>query len=399
MEKVSRRQFLRTSAAFLLSGTLGGAFSPMFDPCAYATSLADIKGEVSRGNAPKRLWKYSREGYFYTKKYGGKVMCGVCPNQCVLAPGDRSVCRSKVNLGGRLFSIAYGNPCSATVDPIEKKPLFHFRPRSKAFSIATTGCNLRCLNCQNWEISQARPEDATFSELFPTDVVKAARLSGSHSIAYTYSEPISFYEYMFDTAKLARQSLLTNVLISNGYINTEPLIKLSTVLDGANINLKSFSDDIYRKLNGGRLDPVLNTLKILHEHKVHFEVTNLVVPGYTDDEEMVKRMCGWILKNLGPDHPVHFLRFFPKYKLDRLPPTPISTLGRFREVALKEGIRYVYVGNVPAHEGSNTYCHACKKLLIERMGYLVPIYNLDGNLCSFCKAVIPGVWDRSPSAA
>ncbi len=399
MEKVSRRRFLQSSAAFFLSGVLGDALCPMFDLCAHATTPAGIKGEVFKGDAPKRLWKYSREGLFYQKSYGNKVACLVCPNHCILSPGDRSVCRSKVNLGGRLYTIAYGNPCSTNVDPIEKKPLFHFRPRTRAFSIATTGCNQRCLNCQNWEISQARPEDVSFSELFPADVVKAAKSSGSLSIAYTYSEPITFYEYMFDTAKQARESALSNVLISNGYINTEPLLKLCTVLDGANINLKSFSDDIYRKLNGGHLDPVLNTLKTLHQHKVHFEVTNLVVPGYTDDEDMVKRMCGWIRKNLGPDHPVHFLRFFPKYKLDRLPPTPISTLTRYREVAMNEGIRYVYVGNVPEHEGNNTYCHSCKKLLIERRGYFIPTYNLNGKQCRFCKAVIPGVWDRSLSPA
>ena len=399
MEKVSRRGFLRSSAAFFLSGVLGSGFCPMFDLCAHASSPSDIKGEVFKGDAPKRLWKYAREGLFYQKSYGNKVACLVCPNHCILSPGDRSACRSKVNLGGRLYSITYGNPCSTSVDPIEKKPLFHFRPRTKAFSIATAGCNLRCLNCQNWEISQSKPEDVSFSDLFPADVVKAAKSSGSVSIAYTYSEPISFYEYMYDTAKQARESSLANVLVSNGYINTEPLLKLSTVLDGASIDIKSFSDDMYRKLNGGHLDPVLSTLKTLHEHNVHLEVSTLVVPGYTDKEEMIKRMCSWILKNVGPDHPFHFLRFFPMYKLDRLPATPISTLTRFRELAMKEGIRYVYVGNVPEHEGTNTYCHSCGKLLVERKGYFIPTYNLDGNRCSFCKAIIPGVWDRSLSPA
>jgi pyruvate formate lyase activating enzyme len=365
---------------------------PGFVRCAYASPLADIRGSIFKGDAPKRLWRYSREGMFYQKSYGNKVACLVCPNHCELSPGDRSVCRSKVNLGGKLYSIAYGNPCSATVDPIEKKPLFHFRPRTRAFSIATTGCNLRCLNCQNWEISQSRPEDVSFSELFPPEAIKAARASGSASIAYTYSEPISFYEYMFDTAQAARLNGIANLMITNGYINTEPLLKLCTVLDAANVNLKSFSDDIYRRLNGGRLDPVLSTLKTLHERGIHLEITNLLVPGYTDSEDMVKRMCSWILKNVGPDHPLHFLRFFPKYKLDRLPPTPISTLIRCREIAMKEGIRYVYVGNVPGHEGNNTYCHSCGRLLIERKGYSIPIYNLEGKHCRFCKTVIPGVW-------
>ncbi len=197
---------------------------------------------------------------------------------------------------------------------------------------------------------------------------------------------------MIDTARLAKGNGLYNLWISNGYINKKPLLEFCKVLDGANVNLKSFSDAIYRKLNGGRLQPVLNTFKTLHEQKIHFEMTNLVVPGYVDDPDMVKKMCKWILKNLGPDHPLHFLRFFPRYKLDRLPPTPVSTLTMFRELAMQEGIRYVYVGNVPNHEGNNTFCHNCKKLLIERQGYYIPTYNLIGNKCKFCNTVIPGVW-------
>ncbi len=391
MAKITRRAFLRSSAALCITCTPLNGWTG-FVRCAHGAPLADIKGTIFKGDAPARLWKYSKEGMFYQKSYGNRVACLICPNHCELSMGDRSVCRSKVNLGGRLYSIAYGNPCSAVVDPVEKKPLFHFRPRSKAFSIAEAGCNMRCLNCQNWEISQSRPEDVRFSELFPPEAVKAARATGSASIAYTFSEPISFYEYMFDTARLARQEGIKNLMITNGYINSEPLNKLCTVLDGANVNLKSLSDDIYRRLNGGRLDPVLSTLRTLHEKGVHLEITNLLVPGYTDHEDMAKRMCSWILKNVGPDHPLHFLRFFPQYKLDRLPPTPISTLNRFRDIALKEGIRYVYAGNVPGHEANNTFCHSCGRLLIERKGYFTGIYNLEGNRCRFCRQVIPGVW-------
>ncbi len=197
---------------------------------------------------------------------------------------------------------------------------------------------------------------------------------------------------MINTSRLAKTAGINNLWISIGYINTKPLLDFCKVLDGANVNLKSFSDAIYRKLNGGRLQPVLNTFKTLHEQKIHFEMTNLVVPGYTDDLDMVKKMCEWILKNLGTDHPLHFLRFFPRYKLDRLPPTPVSTLTRFRELAMQEGIRYVFLGNVPGHEGNNTFCHNCKKLLIERQGYYIPTYNLIGNKCKFCNTVIPGVW-------
>jgi pyruvate formate lyase activating enzyme len=391
MERITRRTFLRSSLALCITGATINLW-PGFARCAFAGPLSDIKGSIFKGDAPKSLWKYSKEGMFYQKGYGNKVACLVCPNHCELSVGDRSVCRSKVNLGGKLYSIAYGNPCSINVDPIEKKPLFHFKPRTRAFSLAATGCNQRCLNCQNWEISQVRPEDATFIELFPADAAKAARSSEASSIAYTYSEPITFFEYMFDTASQAHKNSLANVLVSNGYINTEPLLKLCTVLDGASIDIKAFDDGTYRKLNGGRLDPVLSTLKTLHEQKVHLEISTLIVPGYTDDKESVKRLCSWILKNVGTDHPLHFLRFFPKYKLDRLPPTPISTLIRYREIAMKQGVRYVYVGNVPEHEGNNTYCHSCGKLLVERKGYFIPTYNLDGNRCKFCKTIIPGVW-------
>ncbi|MBW1848330.1 MAG: AmmeMemoRadiSam system radical SAM enzyme [Deltaproteobacteria bacterium] len=306
--------------------------------------------------------------------------------------GDRSVCRSKVNIDGTLYSLAYGNPCSANVDPIEKKPLFHFKPRSKAFSLATAGCNFRCLNCQNWEISQAKPEELRNIELFPKDAVDVAIQSESESIAYTYSEAITFFEYMIDIARIARQNKIYNLLISNGYINKKPLLELCKVLDAANINLKSYDDAIYRKLNGGRLKPVLNTLKVLHEQEIHFEITTLVVPGYIDDPDMLKQMCGWILDNLGPNYPLHFTRFTPRYKLNRLPSTPVSTLARFRKLAIKEGIRYVYVGNVPLHKGANTYCHNCSELLIERHGYYIPVFNMKGDRCKFCNTVIPGRW-------
>lgn len=392
MKRISRRNFLYCSASLLCTAIPARTFWPFSTKTVQAEGPVDIRGRVFRGDAPKKLWEWSHEGFLYKKTNNNRVVCGICPNRCVLAPGDRSICRSKVNMDGTLYSLTFGNPCSVNVDPIEKKPLYHFKPRSKAFSIATTGCNFRCLNCQNWEISQAKPHEVRQYEFLPADVVKAAQRAGSTSIAYTYSEAITFFEYMIDIARLARDKGIYNLWISNGYINREPLLELCRVMDGANINLKSFSDDIYKKLNGGRLQPVLNTFKTLHEEGIHFEVTNLVVPGYTDEADMVKEMCQWILKNLGPDYPFHFLRFFPRYKLDRLPPTPLSTLLQFRKLAMGEGIRYVYVGNVVHPEVNNTYCHHCKKLLIERIGYQIPIYNLDGNRCKFCKTVIPGQW-------
>ena len=215
---------------------------------------------------------------------------------------------------------------------------------------------------------------------------------GLNLIAYTYSEPTSFYEYMHDTAKLGKEAGIRSVVISNGYINETPLLELARYVDGANINLKSFDDGIYRSLNGGTLEPVLNTFKLLHEEGVWFEMTTLVVPTYIEDRDMIKRMCAWILKELGPDYPLHIIRFFPQYKLDRLPPTPIGTLDEFRGIAIKEGIHYVYVGNVPGHEGEHTYCHNCKKLLIERNGYRLTLVNIEHGKCKFCGTSIPGRW-------
>jgi len=392
MKKLSRRHFI-SSSALLLAGSGVSAHGAFWSKGQSTNKkTVDITGTIFKDDAPESLWKWHHEGFLYSKLAGNKVRCGICPHRCLLSPGDRSICRSKINHQGTLYSLAYGNACSIHLDPVEKKPLYHFKPGTSVFSIAATGCNFRCLNCQNWEISQVKPHEVRFHDLFPDDVVAAAIKNKARSIAYTYSEAITYFEYMIDTARRAREQDTHNLWISNGYINRKPLLALCRYLSAANVNLKSFSDDLYRRLNGGRLQPVLNTFKTLHEQGLHFEMTNLVVPGYVDDAEMVKRMCGWILENLGADYPLHFLRFFPKYKLNRLPPTPVSTLTSFRKLAISEGIHYVYTGNLPRHEGNNTYCHHCKKLLIERQGYHIPVYNLNGNKCIFCSTVIPGVW-------
>lgn len=390
---MTRKEFLKSlglgTSALFCAGTGYGFFGNKKE------RARDIRGHIFKNDAPKRPWKWSIEGFHYASD-GTTVQCQICPNRCLLEPGDRSVCRSKVNIGGKLYSMAYGNPCSVHVDPIEKKPLNHFYPTSLIFSIATAGCNFRCLNCQNWEISQKKPGEVRHIQLFPKDVVEKAKERNIPSIAYTYSEPISFYEYMYDTAKLARAGGLKNVLVSNGYINRNPLIRLCRYLDGANVNLKSFDDSIYRSLNGGTLQPVLDTFKTMHREGVWFEMTTLVVPTYVDKPEMIKRMCAWILKELGPNYPLHFLRFFPRYKLTRLPATPIATLEELRGIALKEGIRYVYLGNVPGHEGTQTYCHNCHKILIGRKGYLITKFNLRDGRCKFCGTPIPGRWGANP---
>ena len=339
-----------------------------------------------------RLWKWSTEAIFYTVTPRG-VRCGICPNECTLKPGETSVCNNRVNYNDKLYSIAYGNPCAVHIDPIEKKPLLHFLPKSYAFSIATAGCNFACLNCQNWEISQTSPKKTTNFDLMPDKVVEHCLENKCASIAYTYSEPISFYEYVYETAKLARAKNIRNVFVSNGYINEEPLNKLAPYLDAANINLKSFSDAIYLKLNAGKLQPVLNTLNTLKANKVWLEITNLIVPSWTDDFEMIKRMCEWLVSNGFAEYPLHFNRFFPLYKLTQLPSTPIATLLKAKEIAVQAGCKYVYVGNVPEIGTENTFCPKCKKMIVERKGYAILSMNVAKGKCLFCGYTINGVWE------
>ena len=291
-----------------------------------------------------------------------------------------------------LYTLVFAKPVSMHIDPIEKKPLFHFLPSTTAFSVATAGCNLKCKFCQNWEISQAKPEEVESVYLAPLDLVKKVLESGSPTIAYTYSEPTIFYEYMRETAKLAQANGIRNVMHSNGYINEEPLRQLAPFLDAANIDLKGFSDDYYAQLTEGTLEPVLRSLKILKEAKVHIEITNLILFGYNDDEATIKKMCVWIKENLGPDTPLHFSRFFPMYKMMSLNPTPAATLERARKIAMECGLRYVYIGNLAGNPAEHTYCPKCNQLLIERKGYFIVQNNITDGKCKFCGQAIAGVW-------
>jgi len=337
------------------------------------------------------LGKFSKESPYAVATPKG-LKCQICPNNCILKEGLESICRTHVVKEGKLYTIAYGNPCSVHTDPIEKKPLFHFLPSSSSFSIATAGCNFACLNCQNWEISQQSPRDTRNVELFPEKVVEEAIKNGCRSIAYTYSEPIAFYEYTFDTARLAKARGIRNLLISNGYINDKPLKDLTKYLDAANINLKSFSEETYAKLNGGSLQPVLNTLKVLKAEGVWLEITNLVVPGWTDDLNMIREMCEWLCTNGFADNPLHFSRFYPLYKLTSLPYTPVETLEKARNIALKTGMHYVYIGNVAGNTAENTYCPSCKKIVVERRGFSILGMNMNQGSCKFCNTRIAGVW-------
>jgi pyruvate formate lyase activating enzyme len=336
--------------------------------------------------------KWIKEALYYSKTQQG-VRCFKCPHGCTLKDGESGRCRNRICRDGKLYTIAYGNPCAVHIDPIEKKPFNHFLPATRAFSIAAAGCNFRCLNCQNWSISQVSPRETVNDDLMPDAVVDQCISTGCESIAYTYSEPTTFYEYVVDTAKIAKGKKIRNVLKSNGYINELPLRSLSKYLDAANIDLKCYSEEIYAKLSEGTLAPVLRTLKVLREEGVWLEITNLVIPDWTDDRDMIKRMCGWLCANGLQDSPLHFSRFTPFYKLTQLPLTPVSTLESAREIALQSGMRYVYIGNVPHNEAESTYCHHCKKLIIERRGFSILRNSMKNGKCGFCQEKIPGVWE------
>jgi len=352
--------------------------------------LSPLENSFITGFAQEPL----KEAYFYQKLENQVVQCQLCPRRCVIQPGKRGFCQVRENRDGKLFSLVYGRPCSVHIDPIEKKPLFHFLPASSAFSIATVGCNLKCLFCQNWQISQARPEDVESVYLEPQELVRRVRQAGSPTIAYTYTEPVIFYEYMLDTAKLAKEQGIRNIMHSNGHINEEPLRQLCKYLDAANIDLKGFSQKFYNEMSLGNLDSVLKTLKILKEEGVWVEITNLILPGHNDDTETIAKMCLWIKENLGGDTPVHFSRFWPMYKMLSLNPTPIATLEKARKIAKDCGLKYVYIGNIPGHIGESTYCPNCGKVIIKRSGYSILGVNLDEQgRCKFCEENISGVWE------
>ena len=330
----------------------------------------------------------------YQEKMPNKVVrCHVCPHNCIIHEGKSGLCNTRVNSQGDLYSIAYGNPCSISVDPIEKKPLFHFFPGAKIYSLATAGCNFRCLNCQNWQISQASPQEVAHYNLMPEQVVEQALNNDTNMIAFTYTEPTVFYEYVYDTAKIAHENELKTVFISNGYINEEPLLNLCPYLDAANIDLKCFDDAVYRELDGGRLQPVLDTLKTLKKKGVWLEITNLLVPTYSDSPEMIQAMCNWLFENGFADTPLHFSRFFPTYKLTHLPPTSESMLIRAKEIAENIGMKYVYIGNRPDLNGENTLCPHCNRMLVERIGYMVKTNFIYNGQCGFCGESIAGVWE------
>ncbi len=380
MNSMDRRRFLRQCGrcAFFLAGV------GMGEGLEWAGGA--LGQDLRKGLVQRKLSPY------FTPLGDGRVRCELCPRLCEVEKGERGDCGVRENVDGKYYSLVYGNPCAVHVDPIEKKPFFHVLPGTASYSIATAGCNLHCKFCQNWAISQARPEDTYNQDLPPSEVIAQAKSRQCRSIASTYVEPTIFMEYMLDIGRLARGEKILKVIHSNGYISPGPLKDLCQVLDAACIDLKGFTEAYYRDVTGGTLKPVLETLVQLKAGGVHTELVNLIVPTRNDSMDEIRAMCRWIGMELGADVPLHFSRFYPTYKLRSLPPTPVSTLEAAWKTARDAGLHHVYIGNIPGHPGENTSCPSCGRTLIQRNGYQVLRMDLEQGRCRFCSQPVRGIW-------
>ncbi|MCB2185215.1 MAG: AmmeMemoRadiSam system radical SAM enzyme [Deltaproteobacteria bacterium] len=375
----NRRVFLQQALAL-------GGLCLTAPAAALFPSRAAAAPRLARGLAGRHL------SPFFRPLADGFVQCTLCPHACQVGPGERGSCGVRENRDGRYYSLVYGNPCAVNLDPIEKKPFFHVLPATLSLSLATAGCNLHCQFCQNWEISQKRPEDTMNTALSPAEAVRQAKEMGARSLASTYVEPSIFFEYMLDLGREAKKAGLLKVMHSNGFLNAEPLGQLCEVLGAACVDLKSVNPDYYRQICGGELAPVQATLRRLAQAKVHTEIVHLMVPTLNDDPAETRKLIRFVHDELSPDTPVHFTRFYPRYKLNNLPPTPVETLTRARDLALEMGLAYAYVGNVPGHPGESTYCPGCHTRLIERVGYEVREVKMKDGRCPACGRAVPGIW-------
>jgi len=335
-----------------------------------------------------------KEALLYDKGDGERVRCRLCPHRCTIADGKRGICGVRENRGGKLYSLVWGRPCALHVDPIEKKPLYHFLPGSVSYSIATVGCNLRCQHCQNWEISQMPKAGGNVEgdEVLPEEVVQGALGSGCASISYTYTEPTVYMEYALDTSKLASDKGLKNVFVSNGYMTEDAIELISPHLHADNVDLKAFTDRFYREVCGASLEPVLSTLKSLVKRRVWVEVTTLLIPSLNDSPDELKQIAEFIRGELGDFVPWHVSRFHPDYKMDNIPHTDMRTIQKAADIGREAGLKYVYAGNVPHGDYENTYCPKCGELLIERNGFSVTMKRISAGRCGKCKNAIEGVW-------
>jgi len=332
------------------------------------------------------------EAKFYDKLAYKKIKCRLCPRECIIDQRERGYCGVRENRGGTYYTLVHSRACTAHVDPVEKKPLFHFHPGTMAFSVATAGCNVNCKMCQNWEISQVRPEQVRSIYLPPRDLAAQAQRYRCTSIAYTYSEPVIFYEYMSDAADAGHAQGVKSVVVTGGYIQEDPLKKLCGRVDAVKVDLKAYSEKFYKEVVNGELKHVLNTLVTLRKQGMWTEVVYLIIPTLNDTDQEFKGLARWLKTELGPDVPLHFSRFYPQYLLKNLPPTPLETLDRAKSISDSEGLHYVYVGNVPGHPAESTYCPKCRRVVVEREGYIVKAVQLQKGRCKYCREPIPGVW-------
>jgi pyruvate formate lyase activating enzyme len=332
-----------------------------------------------------------KEAMLYKKMEEGKVSCFLCSHHCLISNGKFGICHVRENRGGVLYTHAYGELIARNIDPVEKKPLYHFFPGSKSFSIATIGCNFQCGFCQNWQISQvkeARASGLRSEEVKPEEVVQEARKTGSKSISYTYTEPTIFFEYAYEISQLAKKEGLFNVFVTNGYMTEEMIRTIHPALDAANIDLKSFRDEYYRKVCGGKLAPVLKSIELMKKLNIWIEVTTLIVPGQNDSEEELNGIANF-LAGLDPSIPWHISRFYPQYKMEDLESTSLEALTQAYDIGKKAGLRYIYLGNVG--QGNNTYCYQCRHLLIERYGFSVTTNRIKEGRCPDCQTAVDGV--------
>ena len=380
---IERRDFLK------VSGVCAGC---TLLPISTDNPLLRVLGSGSIARADELDRESLREAEFYVKHEAREIECVLCPRKCLVGDKERGYCGVRENIGGEYYTLVYNNICSANVDPIEKKPFFHFLPGTYAFSIATAGCNLNCKFCQNWQISQFRPEQIKNFKMTPEDIASTASQYNCRSIAYTYSEPIIFYEYMKDCAIEGNKSDIASVMITAAYIEKEPLEKLLPHLAAVKIDLKSFREKYYDEICSGKLKPVLDSLVVIKESGKWMEIVYLMVPTLNDDPAEINDLCDWIIKELGPDVPVHFTRFHPQYLLKDLPPTPIESLETAYKIARDKGINYPYVGNVYGHYGEDTYCAGCGEAIIKRSGFRIDRNEIENGACKKCGRAIPGVW-------
>ena len=369
--------------------------------CALASGAALGVGESSPPLAAMPLWASSQkqddsqftvEARFYEKLANKKIKCKLCPRECTVGDRERGYCGVRENRGGTYYSLVHSRVCVAHVDPVEKKPLFHYLPGTVAFSLATAGCNVNCKFCQNWDISQSRPEQVPADFTPPKRVAELAKQYGCPTIAYTYSEPVVFSEFLMDAADAGHKAGIRSIVVSNGYMQQEPLKAAYGKMDAVKIDLKSFSESYYKDVVTGQLKPVLDSLITLRKMDKWTEIVYLVLPTLNDGDSEFRALAQWVKANLGVDVPLHFTQFHPEYLLKNLPITPVPTLERAKAIADAEGLHYVYIGNVPGHPAQNTYCPKCRKMLVERIGFTASQMLIRNNSCPFCQHPIPGVW-------